>query len=288
MAITYDTGLGEYLNYGTASANTNAGRVTGGELRANPNHIWRPSIQGKHASGRGIWNGGGTATIEVADATLIGYGLRASMTSPGLTALYFEGGMVDTGGNIQGWTQSGCAIDSVEVSIAVGDPLTATITWLASDQADNEAPSSTSPSATHFEWFEGACTFDALTYALQSMTFTVNNNLEPISSVEAKGANTLVLPEDFKIGKETVTMSADMLVFPGTTHWNLHEDIAVTGLGAVISAVSGGHTITCTLANVAGTAVRMPFAADDGSVLFHFEGEGEPNNTTTVAFTYDA
>jgi len=95
MAIVHDTGITQYLEYGTgATSDTYAGRVTGGELRADPNRIWRPSVGGKHAAARGIINIGGSATIEVADKTLISYFSRTSFTNPALTSLTFEGALL--------------------------------------------------------------------------------------------------------------------------------------------------------------------------------------------------
>jgi len=287
MAITHDTGITQYLKYGTgATADTYAGRVTGGNLFADPNRAWRPSIGGKHAAARNApVRLGGTATIEVADATLISYFTRSSWTVPALTSLTFEGALI--GDNSGGWTQTGCYINTIEARMSVGEPLVCTIDWVSIDEADQASASPPSQSATHFEWFEGACTFNNTTYDMQSLTIRGNNNLEALTNIETKSANTKLLPQDFKVGKETVEVSVEMLTRPSTSAlWNIHEDTDITGVAALVSAASGGHTISFTVANLAGGAHRMPFVADDGTVVFTLDMAAEPNATDSLAISY--
>lgn len=284
MAITLNTGISQYLKYGTSSANTYAGRVTGGELRKESGLIWRPSTGGKHGAGSGITSLGGTATIEIADATLINYFTRTSYTSPSLTPLVFEGALV--GQNNYGWTQSGCVINSLDVEVGVGDALTATIEWMATDEAEQAAPSPPTHSGTRWEWFHGECTLNGGTYKLQRMRLSASNNCEPLSSIEDKSANAWRRPEDFKVGKQTVTLSAEMIQRPSTTMWNLHEDTLVTGVSALVQCTNGVNTLTFQLANLGGVSGRMPFEGDDGTVIFALEFEGEPNASDTLAISY--
>ncbi len=279
------TGIAQYLKYGTgATADTYAGRVTGGEVAQDSAMVWRPSVGGKNALGRGIAIIGGRASIEVANSTLLAYFTRASFTSPSLSSLTFEGAYVGT--DAHGWTHTGCQINSLEVALGVGDPLTATLEWFATDQADQGSPTVPTGSATHWEWYQGTCTFNGTTYTLQRMTVRADNGLERYSDIETHATNALVLPEGFKVGSQKVSVSAEMLTRPSTSLWNLHEDAAVSGVTAQVSATDGVHTITFALANLAGSRVRMPFETDDGMVVFSLDLEGEPNASNTLTISY--
>ena len=282
------TGISQYLEYGLgATADTYAGRVTGGEIRKETNLVWRPSVGGKHAPGRsGVANIGGSATIEIADKTLLNYFTRASYTAPSLTALTFEGAtMGDIG---YGWTQTGCYINGLNVDLAVGEPLTATIDWLALDEAANAAPSVPTQSATHFEWYEGECTIGGTTYKLQRLGFAASNGCQAISSIENKTTNALALPESIVVGKFTCTVTAEVLSRPSTSMWDLHEDALPVGVGAVVqcTGVTGGHVITFTLKNLAGRSARMPYTNDDGLVVFALDLEAEPNASDSLTIDY--
>jgi len=288
MAITHDTGITQYLSYGTgATADTYAGRVISGNLFGDPNRVWRPSIGGKHAAARNApVRLGGTATIEVADATLIGYFSRSSYTKPAMNALTFEGGLA--GDNNTGWTQTGCYINSIEARMSVGEPLVCTIEWVATDEAAQGTPAAQDEMAAHFEWFEGTSTLNGTTYGLQSLTVRGSNNLEALTTIETKGSNVKVLPQDFKVGKETIEISAEMLARPtSNTLWDIHDDVDLSGMSAILSATAVGSaaTITFTLANLAGGAHRMPFEADDGTVVFTLDMAAEPNASDSLAIT---
>ncbi len=285
MALTHDTGISQYLKYGTgATADTYAGRVTGGRIGADAARVWRSSVGGKHAAARGIVVPSGSATIEVADKTLISYFRRASFTNPSLTALTFEGACI--GDNNYGWTQTGCRINSLDVKIAIGEPLTVGIEWLATAEADQAAPSAPNQSATHFEWFEGSCTLGNTTYGMQSFGFKAENGLEALSTIETKSATTKLLPQDFRVGIEKITgVSIEMLAKPSTSMWGIHADTDVSNIGAVITATSGAASITFTLANLAVNSREMPFEGADGAILYKLEMSGEPNSSTTLVIT---
>ncbi len=283
MAVTKDTGITQYLKYGTgADADTYCGRVTGGELRADARRIWRPSVGGAHGVGRGILDIGGTATIEVAEATLLNYFQRASYTNPSLSALVIEGGLY---GQNKSFKQTGCYLGTLDFDFAVGDALTATIGWQAVDQAISTAGSAPAQAGTHWEWFQGACLFNGTAYKLQRLRFSASNNLEPISDIETKASN-YWLPTDIKIGKLTCEVNLDMIQVPGTTAWDLAADTDVTDLVAVMSATDGSNTITITVSNLAGSTTRVPLEGDDSLVVVSMSLSAEPNATDTLAIAY--
>ncbi len=283
MAISEVTGICQYLKYGPSSANTAIGRVTGGSMGSRSNLTWQSNIGGKHALLRGMAEIGGTATIEVVDATFLAYALRASTSLPALTALYIEGG-----DSTRSFTQSGCAINSMEFSLSVGSPLTMTVEWFALDQALNSSPALPATSSTIWQWAQGACTFNGSQYAMQSMTVRVNNNLTRASSLDSHSADTLYIPEDLFIGNEQVSASMTFLEYPGSALTFLHEDTAVSGLAAVMSCVqaSPSSSFTVTLANLAGEAVSMPFVGDGGVVTWSFEGSCQPNEANSIAVAF--
>ena len=285
MAITHNTGITQYLKYGTSSsADTAIGRVTGGELRQDSGLSWQGSVGGKHVENFGIWAGGGTATLEVYNSTVVAYAQRASYTSPSLTALTFGGGLV--GGNAKEFTQTGCYINSLDVGISLNSMLTATIEWFATDQADAVLGDLPALSGDAWRWFEGQCSFAGSTYALQSSRFTLNNGLQRLADIETKAATEVLIPESFAIGPERVTASFEMLTQPLTTAWHLHGDAGVTGVSAVISCSDGTDTLTFTLANLAGRATRLPFATNEGLVVFSLDLEAEPNASDSLTIAY--
>lgn len=284
MSVNYRTGINQFLKFGTgATATTYAGRVTGGEIAGDSGLVWRPSVGGKAGRGYGMWRGGGRATIEVADATLLNYFQRSSWTSPAMTALTFEGGTSSAG---EAFTQTGCYINELELAMAVGDPLSATIAWLAGNEAPQAAPSIPTPAATHWEWFQGGCTILSSTRHLQRLSISVSNGLDPLSSIETKTTNSLRLPEGFKIGYERVTFSATMLEYPGTALWQVYGDnpTAVVTLSATVT--DGTHTLTASVAAGSVSTARMPFEAEDGAVLWDISGECTPNESTAFTLSY--
>ena len=284
MGITHNTGITEYLMYGTSTdPDTYAGRVTGGELRADSGLSWQGSVGGKHASNFGIWAGGGTATLDVYNSTLLAFAKRSSYTSPSLTTLCFGGGLI--GGNNVEFKQTGCKLNSFDVSLAIGGIMTATVEWFAMAQADDMIASGPTQNGSVWRWFQGQCTFNGSTYSLQSAKCSLNNGLQRIADIETTTAGSLMLPGDLAIGPEKVTAAFEMLAKPGTA-MNLHQDGGVTGLSALIQASDGTHTLSFTLANLAGRSTRLPFASNEGLVVFSLDLEAEPNNSTSLTIAY--
>lgn len=279
------TGISQYLKYGTGgSADTYAGRVVGGSWDGDSQGDWVGAAGGSGRPGWGIAKLGGSAQIEVADATLLSYFTRRSFTNPSLQALTFEGAYANPTG--AGWTQTSCYLSTIEVSLSVSSPLTATIGWEATDEAAAGSYSAPTAGASMWQWYHGQCTLNGATYYLQSMRMSASNSLEAWSSVEAKSINQWRLPTAFHIGKQVVSLSCEMYSTPSTSLWNIHEDVPISNAGAVIKTTDGAHTLTFTLANLLVKTHRMPFEGEDGAVLYSLEMAGNPYASDTLTIAY--
>ncbi len=298
MAINYNTGISQYLAWGTTSSpSTYCGRIIGGELFSDANRSWEGSVGGKHHTLRGIWRGGGRAEIEPT-SDLDSYNLltkfqRSSWTNPALTLVSFAGGCtLPTSGARGAFKQlnaaesgAGCYINTLSAECAMGQFLRCTLEWEAFNQAVDASPAMPTPTGSPWAWFHGTCNLNDLTLYLQRISFSATNNLEPLSSVESKSANSLVLPEDFKIGNEVVTCTMEALQFPGTNYWELQNDTDVTALTATIGVTSGSAVLTFTLNNLAIDSMRQAFQGSDGTVTWAITASTEPNAATSLAIS---
>ncbi len=278
-----DTGLNQYLDYGTSPTPTaSCGRVTSGSMDSPSGLVHRPSI----GSGDMIVGGQVTFTgnfdVILQSATLIAYALRGGTSvAPTLTALAFGGGV---SGSAR--VQTGAYIDSLTLRCAVGEPLTAGIGW----QALNDAVYSTVPfslpamSTKTYEWFYGTSTVEGRTVYVQGFEISLNNSITPWYDLDAGVAASLRKPVGLKIGNQKVTCRVDCLAGPSAT---AIADMIGDDLATNISCscvLAGTNTITLGLSNLSRVSQPRPLVNADGTVQYTFSYEA-PDNATCLSIT---
>jgi hypothetical protein len=285
-------GQGQYLDWGTGSSTSaSVGLVVGGDAPGAPdspiNHREGIYAQDVMAGGMLEYNRSfdflprGTN-----DATLIGYALRSSFTAPTLTDLCFEGGHASE----HGWKHTGCKIDEIELTQAVGDALQCSLTYQGTGGTRQDSPSPQSAeTGKTYEWFKSDVAIDAGNYDVQEITVTVANNLEVYSDLDSKSENSERKPTGIKVGSEVVTCSLVMLTPANhSTLFDLDADDIDTDIDVVWTASNGTRDLTITLSNLACSANPQPFQAPDGLVVWNVELEAERNTSGVISIVDSA
>lgn len=285
-----ESGILQYAQWGTgATTDTAFGTVTGGEIGPGDSNIQhREGISGQDKKVGGLI--AVTGNVEwllqgTNDATFAGYALRSAMTLPSLTALSIEGGM----SNGYGYLHTGCYIDSFSVNGAEGEATTFNATWqgLAVEKVTSPSVAAVSTGDT-FEWFQGNVTIDGTNYDVASYDLTVENSLEPKSSLDTKAAGSKRFPEVIKIGSEIVTCNLVLQTASGNdnTLADLGADTLDEDIDVVITCSDGTNTFTITLGNLSCATNPMGFEAPDGLVTWKMALEGTRNAADTITFAY--
>jgi hypothetical protein len=273
-------GVGQYFGYGTSAADTAIGIVTGGDLGWNPNIQTRQGIYAQAADVGGSMSVAGTASIAMqakALFTTAGNLTRASATNPVINALVFEGG---ASADSSAWKHSGCKLTSTTFACAVDGPLTADIAWVGTTES---VASGTTPAVSTqltYEWFSGVVTISGSALLCQDMSLAVTTGVAPYWSLDTK-ADHKRLPDGLTIGSQNVTLTCNVLTFPGSLDaWVLAD--APAGNIAASFAFPGTDTITFTLANLTCTSMGIPFQAGDGAVVYPLGFKAKPNDITAL------
>jgi hypothetical protein len=269
-----ETGLNQFLDWGTATTiSACVGKVTGGSLNHDSALVHREGIGAQDGIVGGPVVPGGTADVIVQDATLLGYAKRASLTAPSMTALCFAGGYAG-----EGRKQTGAYINTMRLSCSVGEPLTASIEWIALTDADYATAQKAYLTGSTFEWFAGTASIGGSTsLECQSFEFNLNNNLEPVYSLDAKTTNQMRWPDSVKIGSQEVTLNVDCLIRPSTTAIaDIFGDtlgIATTCVFTLVGGTSGTQTITLTVTTLSRKSAPIPFVIGGGLVTYSLSYE---------------
>ena len=180
MAI--DTGIVEFLDWGTTSSITaSVGKVTGGTIVGDSAAVHREAVGAQDKVTGGGIPYGGDCTFMAANYDLLTYAVRSAYTSPSLTDLTFAGG-------VSGYArqQTGCQINTMDLSCAIGEPLSANISWLGiADSAYATAPQDYLADIS-YEWFAGVVTLDGDPVQCTGFTISLNNNLEQIGRASCR------------------------------------------------------------------------------------------------------
>lgn len=281
------TGFGQYWYYNNGSSLA-IGLVTGGGMPMDPNVQDREGIQAQHLMVGGSQTPGGNVQIAVQDKTFFttaNYLLRSAVTNPALTTLIFEGGS-DAAGTDDGsdWRHTGCLVAGCKFSCGIDGALMADLSWMGTGMAAGTGTPASQSAQLTYEWFSGVVTLDGAALLAQSMDLTISNNVRPYFSLDTKAAGSQRFPDGLITGSEEVSLTCDVLTFPGSgriSSWITPDRIAVNI--AASFAFVGTDTITFTLANLACTGIGIPFQPGDGTVVYPLSFRGKKNSLTTVA-----
>lgn len=275
-------GVGQYFGYGTTTGNTCAGIVTGGELGWNPNLQVRQGIYAQSQVVGGSMAATGSATIlpqAHALFTTAGNLLRASATNPTLNALAFEGG---ASSDASAWCHTGCKITNATFACAVDGALTMDFGWIGTGEATGSAAPATLSNLT-YEWFLGTAVINGITLLCQDMSIAVTTGVTPYYSLDTK-ADHKRFPDGLSVGSQNVTLTCNVMTFPGCLDTWVLGDAPTKTLSAVFT-FTGTTTVTFTLANMTCSSIGIPFQSGDGAVVYPLSFQARPNDVAALVIS---
>ncbi len=256
MAQLVRTGLFQFLkwdDYTTPKGYATTGVVDGGNLTIEPGTRKRIGISGAEVRKGGVITPAGSATFYITATNvdiLTDYGLRASYPRGVLKPINFQGGLDEFY-----WTYTGALIGSFTIDWAVGEGIKSTIDWQSLNIKEETAPAVTvfnTETNEGFEDYEFAITFGGISYSVQSLSISVNNNVSVHSSGDDKTANTKRFPERLIYGAEELTVSLTTALPIPHSVLGTYIDCQPDNLGAVLTGTNAckDETLTITLTNL--------------------------------------
>jgi len=281
------TGIIQGLDYGVgASVTATIGKVTGGTWATDASLDWLVSIGGGVDAQWGMVGCTGTATFQPTAVGILSSGLRATMTSPSLSDLTFEGGTTS-----EKFRHANAKINRMVLEAGVGSALQATVDWVARTPSQPSAAAfQTADAGAIFQWFQGVCTINSATYSMQNFSVTVENNLTPHSSLDTATTDSQRFPEELVIGSERVSGTFNIGVPPGTTAtaglgepWADIPDITSSASLAFTSATP--TTLTIALAGMSIKSWSMPWVGPGDIVMYTLEFDAKPDQAAAIAIS---
>ena len=285
--MALDSGLGQFLDWGTATTITvSVGKVVSAS--------WVGDSAASHQEGIGadddIIGGplafGGQASYMVANHDLTQYALRTNYTtSPatGLTDLCFAGGFQGDGRK-----QQSCKINTLGLSCAVGGPLTANISWLGLTEAAYSTAAMTAETDVQMQWHTGVVTVGDASMQCVGLDLQINNNLAHVWTHDSATTNQKRWPDAIHVGSQDVTLSVDVLTRPTTTAWAdiIADTLSVAG-SAVFTFLGGDtntETLTITLSNLSRYTQPISIASGGGLTTYALTYEAK-KDTSSISIT---
>ena len=273
MAQASTTGLFQWLKFGTASANTGTGILTGGTLSHDAQVRRRIGVGGNERRRGGMVAPGGSATfyITATNLALINAALRATYPRGALTELEIEGG-ADT------WARaySDAVITTASIEYAREEGVRATVNW--GSLGVDTGTGSSQPAEANDIWEDYDCIITGGTYmaageyGVNGLTINIDNQVSFHSNANTRAAGSLRLPQFYVHGTEvlTVNLTCDEPILDTTLdQWG---DCMPTNLDLVLTGENcDGKVLTINLSSL------MPSTDEHGFV----------GTETLAGWTYD-
>jgi hypothetical protein len=284
------TGFLQHLDFGAAGgAVSGTLKTTGGNWDDDAAKDWDFSIGGTADPKHGIVKATGSCTYLPSGATpstFINYGLRASMTSPTITGLVFEGGTDSVA-----FKHDYAYLNRIALSGRIGENLQCSFDWMALQPSVIAVPSwQTLDTNTTYEWFQAATnTLDgSAAMQMQSFELAIENNVRIESDLDTgKVTNKKRWGQVAYCGSERVTCTVTCIATPSSARLdeplNDIPDGTATWAASFTNAASQTLTIACANLTLVGRA--MPFTLPDSTVVHTFRYEGKPNTANTVVIS---
>lgn len=273
-----DTGLIQFLDWGTGSTvNASIGKVTGGDMTPDSNLQHREGIGANDHIVGGPITLGGNATVQLQSESILSYAIRSGFTSPSLTALSFAGGK-----QAAGRKHTGCYINTLGLTCSVGEALAASIAWLGTGQDVYTTAATAHSSDVTWEWFTATATIaGSAARQVTSWEISLNNNVEPVWTLDTSTAGQMRLPDALHIGSQEITFKCDVLVQPDATDIGdiLGDTLATNSTASLVvkGGTSGTDTMTIALSNLSRKSAAIPFVVGGGLVTYSLEFECKKN-----------
>ena len=277
MAQGEGTGLFQYLKWGTSSATTGTGLVTGGDLTINPQPRKRRGIGGQNIrrGGQIVPSGNAEMYVTKTNFALLNYGMRATYPYGALTSLAIEGGA-----DQWGRAYAGARIEEGGLDYARGEGLKGSVKWGALSVAAASGGAQLTETNLDFEDYEFVIELEGAQFGINALSIKWNNNLEWRAGADTKAAGSLRRPTHHIYGPEdlTVELTADRPFTDATL--TLLTDLMASDLGITAVGDNGTDTCTITLVNLiagenshgfvdptTGMTWKQSFVGDDAGSL---------------------
>lgn len=245
-----ETGLFQWLKWGTATANAGTGVVDGGDLNLNPNTRSRIGIGGNQIRRGGVIGAEGAATMYVTDTN---FGLweaakRATYPRGAPTAVIIEGGATSWG---RQYPLATTYINEATFDYAQGEGLKQTISWISTDAIPIVGSTQPAETAEDFEDYEFVVQFGAagtMEYEVQSFSLRLTNNITAYTAGDTKAAGSLRKPIGLVYGMEELTFGLNALLPLSIAETGLYWDCLPDDLTAsIVGTNCDGDVITIEL-----------------------------------------
>lgn len=265
---------------GTAGAGgwTSVGFMTGGSIDISEEVQLREGIGGQVQQRGGLINPEASLTIMVQSKTLLLKAIRASYPAGALAPFSIEVGNSGSGG--KGYGLLGAVVNSLGVSVAVGDALSVDLGLTGMEYEEHgSAAVHALLSGDVMEWYNADATIASTDYKARSISISLDNVDQREATLKAPGSGQLRKYDDFGIGVEKVTASYSLLApFPFAPA----DALSSVAASAVFTNASGetGDAVTFTLANMVRASMSAPLEAGDSVWEFGLELIGKPESLT--------
>ena len=271
-----ETGLCQFLDWGASTTiSASMGKVTGGSLTYDSAVTHREGIGAQDSMVGGPIPLGGSADVILQSEAIIAYALRSAYTCPTLTDFCIAGGKL-----ADARKQTGCKINTLGLSCSIGEPLSASIEWLATGDAAYATAAQAYDAEYTWEWFTATANVAANSaLQVQSFEISLNNNCEHIWTLDTATETQQRLPDAIKVGSQEVTVSVEALVMQhATTPAALIQDTLATNLTCVFTfkgGTSGTDTMTITASNLARATAGVPWTVGGGLIAYPYTFEAK-------------
>lgn len=260
MAQKQLTGLFQWLKFGTSSADTGTGILTGGALNLDAQVRRRIGVGGNERRRGGVVVPGGSATflLSATNIALLQAGLRASYPRGALTALEIEGGA-----DVWARAYSDAIITTASIAYERDSAVTATVNWQSLDVDTGTGSSQPAETNDVFEDYEaiiaGGTYMGSDEYSVNGLTIDWDNQVSFYSNANTKATGSVRKPQFYVYGTEqlSVRLTTDVPIDDSVLDgW---ADCLPINLDlALVSENCAGNTLAIALSNLA-------FATDEHS-----------------------
>lgn len=256
MAQAAINGLFQWLKWGTASADTSIGVLTGGDLATDPDARQRTGAGGTEMRRGGLVKIGGNATFDITATNqgLIAAALRASYPRGALTPVFLAGGADD-------WAlqYDSAWITDASIDYAQGAGLKGSVTWGGLTIATCAGSSMGAEANLSLEDYEFVITVEGVEYGVTACGIKIANNVSFSSNANTASAGQKRWPKVRRLGLEVLTLDVTCDTPIPQATLDIWDDLLPANIDAVLVGTNGTDTFTGTLSNLQPTAPSFGF-----------------------------
>ena len=230
------------------------GVVQGGSFEIGGDITRNDGIGMQSSASSGIVVAQFSADIMEPTAAILSGMIRASATHS-VVAKTFELGTYDSE-----WTLTDCQPTGFTVRLAVGEPMAATVGFMATSVAQAASGPYTQATVTGLgdKWSDIDCTIDGTRYCAQSIDITMDAGAYAVSCLGTKSVGSKRQPTNIRLGNQNVTLNVTLANQIGQAATSIYADTFDEDIDVVLT---GGNSSTVfTLSNLGTPNESQPFS----------------------------